>query len=310
MAPTQSAPVGVAPRIVQNHTLDSTRWRDFDFRPDDIVIASWAKAGTTWLQQIVSQLLFGNGRQVSLWDVSPWIENRLYSRKQMYRRLAAQTHRRFVKTHLPADALPWSELARYIYICRDGRDVAWSWYHHHLNLSPAVYEVINGLGGRVGPPFVPPVEPFNEFFRLWLERDGFPLWPFWSHVASWWQVRGRCNVLLLRYEELKADLPGQVRRLAHFLELGASDTDWDEIAAHCSFDYMKRHADALLPSLQEGMQGGGQSFLRQGAIEAWRGSLSPENLRLYADYATRLLPPDCLCWLAASHCAAGSPPST
>ena len=45
----------------------------------------------------------------------------------------AQTHRRFLKTHLPVDALVFSEKAKYIYIGRDGRDVVWSLYNHHAN---------------------------------------------------------------------------------------------------------------------------------------------------------------------------------
>jgi hypothetical protein len=45
----------------------------------------------------------------------------------------AQTHRRFLKTHLPLDALVFSPKAKYIYIGRDGRDVVWSMYNHHAN---------------------------------------------------------------------------------------------------------------------------------------------------------------------------------
>lgn len=43
-------------REMHNHHFDSTIWNDFGFRDDDIVIATYAKSGTTWMQQIVSQL--------------------------------------------------------------------------------------------------------------------------------------------------------------------------------------------------------------------------------------------------------------
>jgi aryl sulfotransferase len=294
---TPQPAAAATPRIVQNHTLDSTRWHDFVFRERDIIIASWAKAGTTWLQHIVNQLVLGGVGRIPLSDVSPWIENRLYSRKQMYRRLALQTHRRFVKTHLPADALPWSELARYVCICRDGRDVAWSWYHHHRSLLPGIYEIINGLGGRVGPPFERPVEPFNEFFRLWLERDGYPLWPFWSHVRSWWDVRERENVLLVRFEDLKADLSAEVGRLARFLAPDAETPDLGQIVERSSFEYMKEHAATLLRPFETAMSGGAGTFMRQGSISGWRGSISAENLKLYEDCARRSLEPACLDWL-------------
>ena len=45
-------------RELHNHHFDSTIWNDFEFRDDDIIIASYMKAGTTWVQQIISQLIF------------------------------------------------------------------------------------------------------------------------------------------------------------------------------------------------------------------------------------------------------------
>src|SRR5687768_13845331 len=48
-------------RELHNHHFDSTIWNDFQFRDDDIVISTYAKSGTTWVQQIVAQLLFAVG---------------------------------------------------------------------------------------------------------------------------------------------------------------------------------------------------------------------------------------------------------
>jgi aryl sulfotransferase len=65
-------------RIYQNHTFDSTRWRNFVPRDDDIVISTSYKSGTTWMQNIVAQLLFLGQEEVPFaWDVSPWIDTRL-----------------------------------------------------------------------------------------------------------------------------------------------------------------------------------------------------------------------------------------
>ena len=46
-------------REFHNHHFDSTIWNDFSFRDDDIIISTYAKSGTTWMQQIIGQLLFG-----------------------------------------------------------------------------------------------------------------------------------------------------------------------------------------------------------------------------------------------------------
>lgn len=59
-------------REMHNHHMDSTVWNDIDFRDDDIVIATYAKSGTSWMQQIISQLIFQGqeglpvGRDVAL----------------------------------------------------------------------------------------------------------------------------------------------------------------------------------------------------------------------------------------------------
>ncbi|HEX4636750.1 MAG TPA: sulfotransferase domain-containing protein [Rhizomicrobium sp.] len=45
-------------REFQNHHFDCTIWNDFQFRDDDIIIGTYAKSGTTWVQQIVSQVIF------------------------------------------------------------------------------------------------------------------------------------------------------------------------------------------------------------------------------------------------------------
>src|ERR1041385_8175378 len=80
----------------------------------------------------------------SLFDLSPWIDFRIMPLEVVLEMLEAQQHRRFVKTHLPVDALVFSPLAKYLYIVRDGRDVAWSLYNHHAGFADQVYPMFNG----------------------------------------------------------------------------------------------------------------------------------------------------------------------
>ena len=110
-------------RELHNHHFDSTMWNGFNFRPDDIIIATYAKSGTTWVQQIVAQLLFGGAEDLEVANMSPWIDLRVPPREVKLGAVEAQTHRRFLKTHLPIDALVFSPSAKYLYIGRDGRDV-------------------------------------------------------------------------------------------------------------------------------------------------------------------------------------------
>lgn len=64
-------------RELHNHHFDSTIWNDLKFRDDDIVIATYAKSGTTWMQQIVAQLMFDGDPDISVAEMSPWVDLRV-----------------------------------------------------------------------------------------------------------------------------------------------------------------------------------------------------------------------------------------
>ena len=142
----------------------------------------------------------------------------------------AQTHRRFLKTHLPVDALVFSPKAKYIYIGRDGRDVVWSLYNHHANANDAWYAALNDSPGLVGPQIERPTESIHQYFRDWFEKDGYPFWSFWENVRSWWAIRQLPNVLMLHFQDLKQDLPGEIRRMAKFLDVPIDEAQWPAIA--------------------------------------------------------------------------------
>ena len=110
-------------REFHNHHFDSTAWNRFMFRDDDIVVSTYGKSGTTWMQQIVGQSIFGGDENVDLAEMSPWLDLRVPPTRVKLALLEAQTH-------LPVDALVFSPMAEYIYIGRDGRDVVWSIYDH------------------------------------------------------------------------------------------------------------------------------------------------------------------------------------
>ena len=111
-------------REMHSHHFDSTIWNDLQFRGDDIVIATYAKAGTTWTQQIVGQLIFGGDPSLQVSEMSPWLDLRIPPKEVKLPMVEAQVHRRFLKTHLPVDALVFSPKAKYLYIGRDGRERA------------------------------------------------------------------------------------------------------------------------------------------------------------------------------------------
>ena len=288
----------VKAREFQNHHFDSTIWNDFEFRDDDIIIATYAKAGTTWLQQIVSQLLFNGEEGLEVAEMSPWMDLRVPPKEVKLPFVDAQTHRRFLKTHLPVDALVFSGKAKYIYIGRDGRDVVWSMYNHHSTANDAWYDALNNTPGRVGPPIERPPSSITDYFNDWLDRDGHPFWPFWENVRTWWELRNLPNVHFIHFADLKKDMPGEIRRLADFLEIAIDDSTWDSILLHCSFDYMKANATQSVPLGGAFWDGGAKSFIHKGKNGRWRDTLSDEDAQKYEDRALEELGPDCAKWLA------------
>ena len=284
-------------REFHNHHFDSTIWNDFRFRDDDIVIATYAKSGTTWVQQIVGQLIFGGREDLPVAELSPWLDLRVPPKEVKLPEVEKQTHRRFLKTHLPVDALVFSPKARYIYIGRDGRDVAWSMYNHHANANQLWYEALNDTPGRVGPPIEPPTDSVRQYFLDWLARDGFPFWPFWENIRSWWAIRHLPNVLLLHFADLKKDMPGEIRRIAAFLDIAIDEGKSGAIVEHCSFDYMKAHAAASTPLGGVFWDGGAETFVHKGTNGRWRDTLSAEESAAYERRALAELGPDCAEWL-------------
>ena len=285
-------------RELHSHHFDSTIWNDLKFRDDDIVISTYAKSGTTWMQQIIAQMIFGGDPNLEVAEMSPWLDLRVPPKEVKLPIVEAQTHRRFLKTHLPVDALVFSPKARYLYIGRDGRDVVWSLYNHHVNANAVWYSALNDTPGRVGPPIDPPPADIRQYWRDWMDKDGFPFWPFWENVRSWWEIRDLPNVLFVHFESLKRDMQAEMRRIAAFLEIEVDASRWNDIVEYCSFDWMKRNATKSVPLAGAFWDAGAEVFINKGVNGRWRDTLTPSDVAEYEARAIKELGRDCAAWLA------------
>jgi len=295
MATDRTSPLKT--RELHNHHMDSTRWNDFQFRDDDVIVATYAKSGTTWVQQIVGQLVFEGAEDVPIHDISPWLDLRIMP-PDTNERLEAQSHRRIIKTHLPLDALKFSSRAKYIYIGRDGRDVVWSFYNHHSNANQLWYDALNNTPGRVGPPIEPPDPDIRRYFRRWLQQDGYPLWSYWENIRTWWEAREAPNILLVHFNDLKADLEAEMRRMAVFLDCVVPEERWPSLLEHCSFGFMKEHAANVAPLGGAIFEGGASVFINKGVNGRWRDMLTASDIAEYERKARDELGVECAAWLA------------
>ncbi len=292
-------------RLYQNHHFDSTRWDWFETRPDDIVVATSYKAGTTWTQAILANLLFPDGNfPDDPAKLSPWLDLRTVPLEVVLGNLASQEHRRFIKTHLPLDALRYEERLKYLYISRDARDVFMSLWNHYSNFTDEGFTVFNTVLERVGDEFPPPPDDIHEFWRGWMTRGWFEGetdgWPYWSHlsnVRSWWDYRELPNILLVHFNDLLQDTEGDIRRMADFLGISVAEQAWPGIVKRVSFAEMKKEGERYAPLGGRFWEGGAKTFLNKGTNGRWRNVLSKQELGLYDAACQRTLTPDCRAWL-------------
>ena len=290
-------------RIYRHHHLDSTRWDAVRLRPGDIVVSTSAKAGTTWMQRILSLLVFGTGPLPDLLQrVSPWIDRRFVEPiDEIVPVIEAQRHRRFFKTHLPVDALPFDESVRYVVVGRDTRDVFMSLWNHYSNYTEEMYELTSAGDPPGGPMPRCPDDP-RQLWAQWITRGSFDWesdgWPFWSHhyhASSWWPFRHLENVLLVHYNDLLADLDGEMRRVADHVGIEVPEESWPLLVEAARFESMKANGTGLIGSMDR-FVGGTSTFLYKGSNGRWRDVLTADDLSLY-DAAASKLEPSLRAWL-------------
>jgi aryl sulfotransferase len=287
-----------------HHHLDSSRWDRYKPRPDDIIITASYKAGTTWVQRIVSLLVFQRTElDGPLNRVSPWIDGRLFGRIGLIMNgLEGQKHRRFVKSHLPFDGLPYWPQVKYIMVARDTRDVFMSLCNHYAGYTDAIYEALNPPN-RSWAEFPRWRDDIHGLWRAWMTRgwfdwetDGWPWWSHHHHARTYWRFRSLESLLLVHYNDLKADLSGEMRRISSFLDIPVDEKIWPSLVDAASFKTMKANAAKTHADIDFAFKHGAGGFIFKGTNERWRGVLKADELQLYEQAAARL-EPDLRTWL-------------
>lgn len=269
-------------RHYRGFIADSARWDGFEFRDDDIVIATPAKCGTTWMQNIVGMLVFERtdlGGPIT--EISPWLDMLTRSLDDVVAILDAQEHRRFIKTHTPLDGLPFDERVTYVCVLRHPLQVALSDIDHTENID--LDKVLPRRGEVAGfddladlaPPPERSADP-RERMRQWIDDPmeytspggTVSLAQLLAHARTYWDARDRPNVHLFHYSDLRRDLEGQMRRVASALDIAVPD-DFGEFVAAASFDRMKAAADRTAPDAEFGTWKSNTDFFRSAADRTW-----------------------------------------
>jgi aryl sulfotransferase len=280
---------------------DSGRWSAFPFRSGDIVISTRSKHGTTWMQMICALLVFGTPDfPAPLGDLSPWIDRLTEPQDELFARLEAQRHRRFLKTHTPLDGIPVEPHVTYIVVARHPLDAAVSLYHQVANMDRARLRELVGLPEPATPPA--PRPGLHDWLVEWIEDDPAPTESLDSlpgvmwHLADAWSRRSRPNILIVRYADLERDLDGAMRQIAARLGVEVDEREWQALVKAASFAEMSARADALLPD-RSGVLRDAAAFFRRGSSGAARDVLTDHEIARYEERVRALAPADVVDWL-------------
>ncbi len=305
-------------KVVRDWSSDSRRWSGYKPRKDDVIIATSPKVGTTWMQQVVNLLIFQSPQPRPLFELSPWLDSRIHLPiDAVLPMIEAQTHRRFLKSHLPLDALPIYDEVKYIHVARDGRDACMSLLNHLNSFLPAAWENFDAIGmadETIGRPIPRPPTTTREFFLYWIADGGGSMnrmrsEGFFALERSFWTERGRSNLLLVHYNDLKADLSGEMKRIADFLRIETPDDLWPQLVEAASFEAMKRDGGVLLAGAERAFRNGHETFLHSGTNNRWLGVLTDGDLELYERKVSAELSLSLSRWLREGRLRAGDPRS-
>jgi hypothetical protein len=246
------------------------------FVPDehDVFVATQMKCGTTWMQQVVYEVLSRGKGDLSddghrhMYAVSPWIESRHSVSLDAAPRIGPEKMR-IIKTHMPTRLCPYSEKARYIYVLR-----------HPVACFSSTADFLSMLGG----PLIPPSDKLLD----WYCSDDM-YWRSWpEHADGWWRwAQERPNVLFVHYEEMLDDLPAVVAQVAGLLDVALTGAEIATVAEKSGFEYMKAHEDVFEMAPPSPFSAGG-AFLKSGSRTRERDRADTERQRILAFCRERL----------------------
>jgi aryl sulfotransferase len=291
--------------VYNNMMTDSRRWDAYVPRDGDIIISTPPKCGTTWTQMICALLIFQKfplDRKLS--EYTLWLDMPLRPLGEILDIYDAQTHRRFIKTHTPLDGVPYFDNVTYLFVARDPRDAFFSMGNHRKNTKPEMLEIMLRSAKERSLQMQMPASDVRAAFRNWISASGIPdeggmaEFNVLHHARTFWEFRHLPNIIMMHYSDMKADLEGQMRRLAAALNISVEEGLWPQLADAASFERMKENADTLAPSGAHPDQWRDKAaFFNKGEHGQWQGVLGEEELALYRQIMKERLEPDLARWL-------------
>ncbi|XP_040440579.1 sulfotransferase 1C4 isoform X2 [Falco biarmicus] len=255
----------------------------FKARPDDLLIATYAKAGTTWTQEIVDMIQQSGDvekcRRATTYRRHPFLEWSIqeppsvrYSGLEL---AEAMPSPRTIKTHLPVQLVPpsfWEQNCKIIYVARNAKDNLVSYYHFH--------RMNKGM---------PEPGTWEEFLVKFM--TGKVLWGSWyDHVKGWWKAKDKHRILYLFYEDMKENPKQEIQKILKFLEKDVNEEVLNKILHYTSFEIMKENPMTNYTKEFQGIMDHSVSpFMRKGVVGDWKNYFTvAQNEKFDEDYKKKM----------------------
>ncbi|XP_037754765.1 sulfotransferase 1C2 [Chelonia mydas] len=252
----------------------------FQARPDDLLICTYPKAGTTWIQEIVDMIQQDGDPQkcsrAPIYQRIPFLELcPPHPLPSGFEEAAAMPPPRTLKTHLPLELVPpsfWEQDCKVIYVARNPKDSAVSYFHFQ--------RMNQGL---------PDPGSWDQYLETFLA--GRVPWGSWfDHVRAWWDARDKHRILYLFYEDIKKDPRGEIQKVGRFLGRELPEPVLETIVGHTSFESMRENPMANYSTLPTFVMDQAVScFIRKGLVGDWTTQFTvAQSERFDAEWARRL----------------------
>ncbi|XP_053871088.1 sulfotransferase 1B1-like isoform X1 [Malaclemys terrapin pileata] len=253
---------------------------NFQARPDDLLISTYPKAGTTWMQEIVDLILVQGDVEKACRAPThiriPFLE--ICSPPPVpsgVQQLANVPSPRVIKTHLPFQLVPksfWENRCKVIYVARNAKDNVVSYYF---------FDQMNKTQPEPGP------------WELYVQKfmDGKLAWGSWyDHVCRYWAERANHCILYVFYEDMKEDPAREIRRVMDFLEVELPPQVLEKIVQQTSFQIMKENPMANYSSVPSTILDQTVSpFMRKGQVGDWKNHFTVAQSKVFdAHYQRRM----------------------
>ncbi|HWY20194.1 MAG TPA: sulfotransferase domain-containing protein [Candidatus Acidoferrum sp.] len=223
--------------------------------PDDRFLVSYPRSGSTWTRFLIGNLL--SSEPITFANIESRLPSIYLCTDRALRRVA---HPRLLTSHEAFDP----SYKTIIYVVRDPRDVAVSFYH---------YSVKNR--------HIPDGFSMDKFVSLYVTVDVHPMynrWGSWAdNVMSWVAMRqDRSGFLLLRYEDMVEAPERELAKVASLLKLDVAPERLSRAVELSSADRMRRlEKEQHQLWTQTSQTRSDKPFVRAAASGGWQSSLSP-----------------------------------